>query len=230
MQIVRASRDIPADTELVFKYNAPDLRGYKEHQAKLQHWGFECTCVICFDWKNTPKQHLKKRNALLGDLKTAFPASRVPDISKAERLLAALEKTYRTPSTLVPRLALYDSYCAVFQIYVVQNQPEKVLPSVRKFLHSLGFMTKDIKISGAAKLTSNRFVVEQWGLMCDPVVEAFLSLWVAYAIVAPELTTMAESYAKMAYKICVGEDDTFDEVVGGKVKEAITRRVCFWAS
>ena len=230
MQIIRAARDVPAHTELVFKYNAPDLRGYKEHQAKLQHWGFECTCAICVDWKNTPRQHLKKRNALLGDLKTAFPASRVPDVSKAERLLAALEKTYKTPSVLVPRLALYDPYSAIFQIYVMQNQPEKVLLSVRKFLNSLGFVTRDAIMSGAAKLTNNPFVVEQWGLMRNSVVEAFLSLWAAYAIVTPELATMAEGYAKIAYKICVGEVDTFDEVVGSKVREAISKRACFWST
>jgi hypothetical protein len=57
--------------------------------------------------------------------------------------------------------------------------------------------------------------------MVDSVIETWIHLWTAYAIVAPEWCHRAEEYAKTAYRICVGEDVTFEETYGRKAKEAI---------
>jgi hypothetical protein len=36
----------------------------------------------------------------------------------------------------------------------------------------------------------------------------------AYHLLAPDLETQAEEYARVSYKICVGKDETFDEIYG----------------
>lgn len=227
MQIVRATRNIPAGEELAFWYQHPENTGYKKRQEKLQHWGFECTCAICADDKKISKQSLKLRDNLIGDLKAAFSAPNGPNIAKAERVLAALEKTYKKPATEVPRLALWGPYFVLLKLHAAKYQPEKVVNSARNFFASLGFLLIDKLVSGAAKPTCRPFQVEQWGLMVDPVIEVWMVLWTAYAIVAPELASMAEACAKTAYKICVGEDSTFDGKVGGLAREAVGRGVCY---
>ena len=53
------------------------------------------------------------------------------------------------------------------------------------------------------------FEVEQWGLIKDHEVETWVLLWTAYAQVAPNLCKKADEYAKIAYNVCIGEDETF---------------------
>lgn len=59
--------------------------------------------------------------------------------------------------------------------------------------------------------------------MEDYVVEAWVHLWVAYAQLAPELCKEAQSYARIAYKICVGEDWTFDRIYTDMAHKAISK-------
>jgi len=47
------------------------------------------------------------------------------------------------------------------------------------------------------------------------------ALWTAYTQVAPDLCEKAEEYAKVTYKICIGEDDTFDEKYGKLAHQAM---------
>lgn len=70
---------------------------------------------------------LKRRNALLGDLKTMSSNSSESDQVKAERLLAAIELTYESPPSKVPRLALWDPYLNLTRAHAAQNQPAKVV-------------------------------------------------------------------------------------------------------
>jgi hypothetical protein len=56
--------------------------------------------------------------------------------------------------------------------------------------------------------------------MTDYVVEAWIHLRTAYVAVAPHLCQKAEEYARVAYKICTGEDVTFEEFLWRKDREA----------
>ena len=190
-------------------------------QEKLRNWGFECTCSICKDRKATKKQVVANRNGLRQDLMEAFHHSRRadggPDLAKAERLLAALEKTYSMPATAVPRLALWDPYLFLTRSYSVQQEPRKVVQTAWKVLASLG-------CSVSREEPGSRFRVEQWGLMLDCVIEAWLHLWTAYSqLGAPELCGEAEACARLAYKICVGEDGSFEWIYGEMVRKAIAK-------
>ncbi|KAI9878412.1 MAG: hypothetical protein M1830_000932 [Pleopsidium flavum] len=217
MQIIRATGDLPAGSEMTFWYYGPNDNGYSKRQEGLQQtWGFQCKCVICIEEKNTPKKSIKKREVLLGDLKAACEASGGLQLSKAERLLTAIEQTYKTNPAGVPRLALWDRYLMLTRIYAAQNQPEKVIATTLKVLGSLGFVIKGASLSEATNSRNTTFEVEQWGLMLGSVIEAWVHLWTAYAYVAPELCGKAEECARIAYRVCIGEDTTFDENYGKK--------------
>jgi len=217
LQLIRATRDIPPDTELTFWYRIPNDENFEETQEGLKNWGFECDCLICLDAKNTPKKILKRRDALREDLKIALTAS-VLDVAKTERLLASIERTYEFPPSRVPRLALWAPYLRLMRTYVAVNQPVKVLASALKGLECLGFV---IKGAHPLELPSIHFEVAQWGVMIDTVIEAWLHLRATYAILAPHLCQKAEEYAMVSYKICIGEDVTFEESFGRKAREAV---------
>lgn len=218
MQIVRASRNIPAGTEVTFWYHTPDHTiSYEETQKKLENWGFKCTCTICDQNKSTKKNVKAKRAALLQDLMGAFKNRDGADLAKVERLLAAIEKTYLVPATKVPRLALWDPYLLLTRLYNSMNRQEKTIQTGCKVLQSLGFV---IKRQDPSSLKSP-FEVERWGLMRDQVVETWVHLWTAYAQVAPNLCKKAEEYAKVAYKVCVGEDETFELKYGKLAHQAM---------
>jgi len=216
MQIVRAARSIPANTEVEFSYILPG----SDAQEKLQlAWGFQCICGICENAGKTPKKTLKKRSMLMEDLKSAFGSDNGMDFAKAERLVVAIDKTYPIGAKEVPRLDLSDPYLLLTRVYIATDQPYQAIEAAFKGLASLGFaMTKD------SSSPTSSFEVEQWGLMTDQVVEIWIHLWTCYGHVAPGLCPQVEQHAKTAYKICIGEDDTFEERYGGSVREAIRVR------
>ncbi|KAL2040023.1 hypothetical protein N7G274_007426 [Stereocaulon virgatum] len=219
MQIVRASRNLPAGTEVNFWYHAPDdTITYEQMQNKLESWRFRCICKICEHMKNTKKNVRVKRAALLQDLAVALNNPDSADLPKAERLLATMQKTYTAPATEVPRFALRDPYLVLTRLYNSQKQHDKAIQTAWKFLDSLGFVVKRQDPSWL----KSAFEVEQWGLMTDSVVEIWVHLWTAYAHLAPDLCKKAEEIAKISYKICVGEAETFDQKYGKIAHQAIS--------
>jgi hypothetical protein len=135
----------------------------------LQGWGFECDCAICLDAKNRPKKLLKRRDALLRDLKTTLANTSEIDVVKAERLIAAAKQTYKSPPSKVPRLVLWDQYLLLARVYAAQNQPIKVVSLALHGLESLGFVIKGASIPTSSSIP---FEIEQWGVMMDGVFEA----------------------------------------------------------
>ena len=214
MQIVCASRNIPANTEITFWYHVPDpALSYQQMQAKFENWGFTCQCAICEHLKTTKKKDLTKRNALLRDLKEAFEARPSANLAKAERLLTAIEKTYPVPASAVPRLPLWDPYLLLTRFYSAANNHPKAIETAWKVLESLGYV---IEREDAAS-----FEVKRWGLMQDRLIETWVHLWTAYARVAPASCRKVEECARIAYKICVGEDETFEEKYGALARRAM---------
>lgn len=212
MQIVRATRNLPANTEITFWYCGPDsMLSYQQTQDRFKTWGFICICCICEHAKSTPKKDLTKRKALLEDLKDAFSARPAANLAKAERLLAAIEKTYSVPASTAPRLTVWDPYLLLTRFYNAQKNPLKTIETAYKVLESLGYM---IKRQDPASLTST-FEVQTWGLMQDRVIETWVHIWIAgYAVGASAMGKQAKEYAKIAYRIVVGEDKTFGESYG----------------
>lgn len=208
MQIVRATRNIPADSEIFFWYAKPEAHHtYEKMQEKLKTWAFQCTCAICQQDQKTKKSILGRRLTLLKDLEIVFGCQYGADLAKAKRLLDVIEKTYPAPATDVPRLAISEAYLLLATMQNAKKQYEEVIESAWKVLISLGFQ---VKKQDPLSLKSP-FEIEQWGLMEGCVMYAWQFLRKAYAQVAPDLCKTAEKYAKISYKICIGEDETFNE-------------------
>ena len=211
MQIVRATQDIPADMEVTFWYRMPDGGEYEETQKGLQHWGFECACEICLDAKSTPKKLMKRRKALLIDLKSFLQGPGEPDVAQIERILTAIGRTYQKPAREVPQIAIWDKYLFLAQAYAARQEAIKVVSMALKALECLGFV-----IEGADILDSSGrpLRVLKWGIMMDGVIQAWIHLGNVYAAFKPQLEDKAKEYAKISYRICVGEDVTFEESHG----------------
>ncbi|OJJ42379.1 hypothetical protein ASPZODRAFT_125576 [Penicilliopsis zonata CBS 506.65] len=209
MMVVRASEDLPPGTEVRFPYKA--LSETQTQPLDLQHWGFQCRCVICRDLERTPKGDLTRRKRLRADLKGAYKARRKPDTAKIESILAMINETYTRPTVEVPRLSLWDPCLALSLLYMTQNQPLKAIKYALGTLESLGYV-----VEGAClPLTPGvPLVVKKWGYLVDSLVRCWMCLSNAFHVVAPELEAQAEGYARTTYRICVGEEETFNQTYG----------------
>ncbi|KAM0167451.1 hypothetical protein ACHAQE_000344 [Botrytis cinerea] len=207
LQLVRATSDIPANTEITYWYKLPTGES-DEMQNELKHWGFQCKCIICTDSKDTRKNEITMRKKLLRNLKAVLDASHVA-IPQAECLLNALEKTYKRPAIEVPRLALRESYFRLARAYSQRGTTDKAVLTTLRALESIGFVIKNASLPA---LPGKKLEIAKWGLMLPGVIEAWIYLCTVYSALAPQHLQQAREYVKLAYKICMGEDHTFKQM------------------
>jgi hypothetical protein len=208
MMIVRATRDMEAGTEVTFWYHVPGSTA-ADLQQKLKHWGFVCDCSICADERVASAAVLSKREGLRKQAKHLFESSGKAKTSKMETTLEELEKTYSKAATEVPRMQLWDACLGLAQVYAKMSKPEKCLKWAAKALNSLGFVVAGLDSSPTA------FSVAKWGLLVDQIVGAFLVVRDTFiAIGALEKSAQAEGFARLAYKMLVGEDSSFSTTYG----------------
>ncbi|KAI0595299.1 hypothetical protein F4775DRAFT_585593 [Biscogniauxia sp. FL1348] len=212
MQIVRASQDLDANSELFFHYLPPSpFTSYEETQKGLSHWGFVCSCQLCHDKKSTPQKTLQKRKALNGvlsrTLKTLMDTNTASQILKAQKLVQQLEKTFPNPEE-VPYPELWDPYFALGGALNMQGRLTDAIEMMVKGLESLGYK---IVASPPRKIDAKRpkLVIEKWGQLNHFVPRILLTLSEAYMILSPALCGVARQYAETAYCIWIGEKETF---------------------
>lgn len=209
MMIIRASQDLEAGTELTFWYQSPVSMSFKKLWKKLDSWGFVCVCAMCNDARETKAAVKVEREELQKQLKELCTTlqSRKSSIAKYERLLLALEATYKRPAVQVPRLLLWDAQLLLVRIYNSRSNGTKSLEWIGKILESLGFVVV------GANLSATAFTVERWGLVIDHLVEVFMHAQAAFVNLGHlENSKRAEEYARVVYKIVVGEDSSFQSV------------------
>jgi hypothetical protein len=207
MMIVRASRDLPPNTEITFWYKSPMNCDPKDLPVNLQHWGFKCDCILCQDTRSLSREILSNRNKNLADLRRLFKRPKL-DLRKIENTISSLAGTYRRPASEVPRLDLNSPYLSLAAIYSSSHKYQKAVKFAIMSLESLGFVIKGADIP---HISDAPLVVQKWGLMTDGVVGCWMILRRAFQELAPTLASQAEAYARVSYKICVGEDETFDQ-------------------
>ncbi|KAM0426404.1 hypothetical protein ACHAPT_008451 [Fusarium lateritium] len=214
MQIIRATRDLPAGTELLFEYRVPKpLESYQETQKALGNWGFTCGCELCMDSKATSQTALQRRRALSQDLHHLMSTSDTTDIPKARRLLDNLEKTYRGKDPNTPRLELSKHYLALGSRLVTNNQPQTGVEMIIKGMEALGYSI--IACPPGEDTAQPKLEVKRWGSPSDNMPWAFLQLCRAYERLAPELCQAAHGYFQVAYCMTVGEKETCRDVFPG---------------
>ncbi|KAJ5570095.1 TPR domain protein [Penicillium hispanicum] len=213
MMVVRATRDLAPDTEITFWYKSPS-DNTPGKPLELQHWGFTCSCIICHDIQETDRSNLAKRRRLEGEVLKAWKtlhSHQNPKTTKIEALLLSLAETYRQPASDVPRLGHWRSYLNLAMLSTVSHQPQKAVGFALKALESLGYIIE----GGCLPHTPGTpLLVRKWGLADDGLVGCWMCLARAYRTMAPDLEAQAQEYARLAYKMCVGEDETFNETYG----------------
>ncbi|KAE8381346.1 hypothetical protein BDV26DRAFT_278907 [Aspergillus bertholletiae] len=213
MMLVRATRDLPANTELTFWYKKPLDDSPRTKYLDLQHWGFQCSCIICQDIHETEKGDLMKRRQLTADSVKAFQSlshtrKQTAAIAKVEGIISMLEKTYRRPSSEVPRLGVWNAYLSLAMVHATSSQPRKVIEFAFRTLESLGYVVEGGQLPHRPGTTLR---VRRWGLMMDSLVGCWMILCRVYCDVSHDLADQAEDYARTTYRICVGEDETFGD-------------------
>jgi hypothetical protein len=122
--------------------------------------------------------------------------------------------TYDRPASEVPRLAVWEVLHAVMgrvlrmRGLVQQQQAGWVVRLVLGALAALGFVVEGGVVGAAA--AGGMLVVRRWGLVVDGVVDCWMFLTDAYRVLAPGLVAPAEGYARAAYRMVFGEDETFE--------------------
>ena len=203
--IVRAAKDLDADTELTFPYEAPEGIYTSKVEQKLRNWGFVCRCALCEDIKTTRPSEVTKRKSLWEQLDRLCKSNVHNIATKFERLLKALNETYMRPAEEVPRLLLWDPQLLLTRIYLKQPDLAKGLESAGKTLSILGFVVTGLDRTPAA------LVVTKWGHIVDHLVEVFLHAQSAFELLNSwDKSKQAEQYARIAYRVVVGEDASFD--------------------
>ncbi|KAJ9195287.1 hypothetical protein DTO027B5_6494 [Paecilomyces variotii] len=213
MMVVRATRDLPANTELTFCYKAPLDHDTKIKHLDLQHWGFQCSCAICQDLHETGSSDLTKRKRLTADLAKAFKSlSRTrrhsAAVAEIEGIIDTFEKTYRQPSLEVPRLGIWNAYLSLAAVHATGSQPRKAIEFAFRTLESLGYIIEGGRLPHTSGMM---LLVRRWGLLMDGLVGCWMILCRVYCDVAADLADQAEDYARTTYRMCVGEDETFGD-------------------
>ncbi|KAK2789309.1 hypothetical protein FQN53_002151 [Emmonsiellopsis sp. PD_33] len=207
MMIVRASQDLAPNTEILFWYKSPLSEGIDKKQVDLANWGFKCSCAICQDVEETTNGQFANRKRLRAILLKEHQSHKSPKIAKFEATLSKLVETYQKPASEVPRLAIWEPYLALAMI-CMPNDPQKTCQYALKALESLGYI---IEGGNIPHVPGTPLLVKQWGLMLDTNVRCWMTLAAACCVVAPDIVAQAEEYARITYRICVGEDETFEE-------------------
>jgi hypothetical protein len=173
MMIVRAARDMPANTEITFQY--VDCTERAKLNTKLSSgWGFECTCAICTDDRDTTPGVKIQRRKLIASFHLPGTSTK-----KREDIINKINKTYSLPSTQVPRLAIWDLFLILVNDIAVQGETdqavhrgrvEMTLKYVLGVFESIGFVME------GTGLDSNIIVVKRWGYPHNGVASAWLAL------------------------------------------------------
>lgn len=214
MQIIRATKYLKAGAELEFSYVAPDT--YSERTKLLTTWGFVCNCILCEDARKDDNFTIAKRNVLRRGLLTLFeaggPSGLSMDVAKAERTLAQLEATYRKETLgTVPRMMAWDPYQSLARVYFQRGNFQKGLWAASKTFELLAFSVKGLSL----KKGQDALVIDKWGFVSELLIELWTNLRTAFAELGDGLKSQAAMhFAKMTYRIVVGEDETFEEHYG----------------
>lgn len=212
--IIRATTDIPADTELTIWYLLPSL---ERQPMDFSHWGFQCNCSMCTEIAATDPRILKKRLRLREEIAIALANS--TDIlgrQRVDTLIYRLTETYTQSPDGALQTALWEPLALLASACERQGEHKEAAEVVLRALESIGYVLEG---AGVDASVAGPLLVKKWGLMMDGIVVAWLILRNALLEIAPERARQANQYARMAYLITVGEDTGFDAIYGRQAED-----------
>ncbi|KAI6715639.1 hypothetical protein JHW43_001841 [Diplocarpon mali] len=218
MMIVRATEDLPANTELGWCYADPMDRA-KMKRSLQDSWGFTCSCLLCQDETKTPENLKEKRRHVLSSMRTRDPRAAAAEI----------EKTYISPSRDIPRLELFQTYSAIAQHLVFENDGANSLEGLLyglKALDALGFILDGVDVKSGLAKGKKGLTVKRWGCKAQSLARVWETLWAVWRTSDPIMALAAEKYWKMAYEMVqAGESDTFETTCDPKRQKEATGSV-----
>ncbi|KAG5754251.1 hypothetical protein H9Q72_006066 [Fusarium xylarioides] len=205
MQIVRATQDMSAGTELLLSYRTPcAFESYEEVQKHLSTWGFKCACDLCKSRSKENKTALEKRHKIYEEASDLLKTEVLQfNFDKARTLLKQLENTYKGKSASKVRLELAELCFAMCDRYTDSVMPADFVKMTVKSLESLGFVV--VAYVPGQKPDDHRFEVKKWGMSTNYVVYLFLNLAHLYGMVSRQLSIHVFNYAIISYRMLVGE-------------------------
>ena len=212
MMVIRASQDLGLDTEINFWYKQLDPAMCESRSKKFKHWGFECDCAICQDHEKTKAAVLWKRKNLRDAIEKHLDHK--GQEAKTEIALDQLADTYTTPAPEVPRVCIWELELQLAERYAERKKHFKAVEYALRALGSLGYVVEGGNLPRSSEDANKPLVIKHWGLIFNSLIECWMLLAGAYRLVAPDLEAQAKEYAKVTYKICIGEDETFEEMYG----------------
>lgn len=137
------------------------------------------------------------------------------EVKKLKKVLKQLDATYsaeeRAPGAV--RLELLSAYVALGEAMRVKGDCAEAIEWTVKGLETLGFILTACPPRTTQESGGPGFHVQQWGsVVGEGVVAAFVILFRAYRVVAPELSVVVKEYTETAYSMAVGEKETILEV------------------
>lgn len=211
MIIIHATKDLEENTELLWSYLplSPGMK-YQELQDRLSRWKFTCTCELCGMRKETTDSALETRRRLLKDFQDRRDADRYSDDGinphYVEEMFAKLEKTYPKQEGRALREEFVDPCLVLGRHFLATKRPAHAVKIFVKCLQSLGF-----DIISAPLDTPPKLEIRRWGRCNSCLPWLFVKLSMAYVQTSPELCGIAVGYGMMAYRMIIGESETWSE-------------------
>jgi len=201
--IIRAARDIPADTELFMQYFAP-TEDITRSRDRMSEWGFICKCALCKDVESTDISELTRRERLSAEL-DLMASAEVLDAVAYRAVLKVLEGSYKDSNSRVPKLRLAKYQFRLARLLRKSASHVVIMPLIVDAFRSLGYSTT----GGISGTKTSRFTIKRWGIMTLEVVDALMYL----GTIRPE----AAKYLQIAYRIFAGEDWSLRVIDGRNV-------------
>ncbi|KAG0133126.1 hypothetical protein HOY82DRAFT_517586 [Tuber indicum] len=216
--IVRAARDLSEGEEITINYMENESGVQKRQKAFLSEWGFECKCTMCEIETAEPQGVQDKRDELV-EKALKFKVYLKQSTEKIEsgvapmiKLIKGIEATYTKPEFIHPRVQLL-SPTHILQTFLVRTErPPDVFFLAKQSLNGLGF-----KIA----TKGGRVVIERYGHMCYPVVNLFVHVVTAGAMMGDLLTAVLwRNITIKIYEVVVGEKESFFDAFGRALLQA----------
>ena len=210
--IVRAARDIQEGEEITMNYLDNESCLQNRQEELYSGWGFNCKCTLC-EIETAESQEVQNKRQELMDKASNFETYLKRPLKKTNSgiaplivLIKGIEATYTKPEFIQPRVQLI-SPADILQTFLVRAERlSDVSLLAKEALNGLGF-----------KITTRegKVVIERYGYMSYPVMQLFVRVITAEAMVGDLLTaTLWKDAAVGVYEVLGGEKESFFDAFG----------------
>ncbi|OAA78828.1 TPR domain protein [Akanthomyces lecanii RCEF 1005] len=216
MVIVRAARDLAAGTELSVAYSPPVMleTASQVKYMTMAAWEFTCTCHLCEARQHAADQAADGQRTIIKDSTEAISHSTPPANSEhGMRLYSDIVAKY--PSYAGPNLApCIKAWPLVWfhelSLRTLNKGPEAVIDGIAGGLRVAGFVVS---------YSRDKFEIEKWGMLQSRLPEILARLYQAYRRVKLHVCPAIKKYARTAFFVMTGEDETFGQMFPTLAKE-----------